>query len=394
MIRQAFFVEKNNNIDTYITEDNILADYFSTQRSDNSYVSNLYKGRIIRVVDSINAAFVNIGLERNAFLPLNELSSFENLHNEKLKQGDTVIVQVKKDSYKDKGAFLTRDVAMYGKYTIFMPNNHHIGISTKIFNNSNRKKLVTLGITLCNNECGIVFRTAAESVDSQVLSDEFFLLKQKYISITSGVEYISAPTCIFKKQNGINNIINEVLKLPGKTIINITKELYNRNSELPQNIEINFIENDYTKKFATELEKIYKHKVLLKNGANIIIDQCEAMTVIDVNSSGFTKSKNKEISSLETNIIACNEIARQIKLRNISGIIVVDFINLIDEQNKIKIIDELKKLILNDRIKCVVHGFTNLGLLEMTRKRTSVVLNSKYKICPLCKGKGEILSKD
>ena len=335
----------NGNEFCAVIENGRLVEYLS--RTDDDQSGNILIGKIDRIMPGMNCAFVDIGRKKNGFLSLDEAS--ESFRGEKIRSGDMMLLQIKKEEHGDKGAFLTRDITLPGKLVILMPMNRYIGISSRIEGEEKRDRLKKTGEMIADGRFGLILRSASETADEGRIKAEA------------------------EEKNALWHDILQVYAQggkPGDILLHgdIAEQL--KDDYLPRGID----EIRETDKLDAELQRQLKlsaeRKLTLPSGGNIVIDRCEAMTVIDVNTASAIRFANKEKAVVQTNLEACDLIAQQVRLRNLSGIIIIDFIDMEGETDQSLIQETLKECFRQDREKTVIHGWTKLGLMEMTRKRT------------------------
>jgi ribonuclease G len=371
----------------------------------------------------MGAAFIDIGLERTAFLHYSDivLDFLDIYENETphpkldpkdssqianlLKPGQEIIVQVHKGPLGSKGARLTGQISVPGKYLVLFPNKHKIAISRKIFNQSERYRIRNIISNFKDPNFGLIVRTEAEGCDEDDLHTEYDALLKTWKLIEKKIRYLKAPVCVFEENALENYLIRDLfgenvdrLVIDDKDFAkSIIHQLEDISPELIDNIEI--YKEDTPIFDAWGIEKkivtIFHSKIYLPSGGNIKIEQTEALVAIDINTGSFTGKTSYEETIKKTNLEAAAEIARQIRLRDLSGVIIIDFIDMSSEQNKQEVLEMLRKNLRRDRAKNKVYNFTELGLVEMTRKRmrTSLIANFSDP-CPLCYGSGRIVSKD
>ena len=347
-----------------VTEDGVLVEYI--QEDPSRQCGDILTGRIDRLMPGLNCAFVDIGRKKSGFLPLDEQSS--SFTGSKPRSGEKIILQIKKEETGSKGAFLTRDVTFPGNTVILMPLNRFIGVSSRTEDEEIRDRLKTLGKEIAAGRFGLVLRKAAETADAETIRGEAESLYEQWIALTETAASIGKTGTVLYS---------------GSAAEQLKQDYASRGIDMVQETET--LSPDIRKQLTTATER----KLTLPGGGNIVVDRCEAMTVIDVNTASFSGHGMKEQTILETNLEACRMIARQVRLRNISGIILIDFINMDSDTDRIRVQQELTECFSCDRIKTVIHGWTSLGLLEMTRKRTRPALYEElFKVCPFCGGTG------
>ena len=379
--------------------ENKLAEYYVETEEDATLVNAVFLGRVERVLPGMNAAFVQIGQALNGFLPLKEMESFQNQTGAKpLVSGSEIIVQVKKEARDEKGAFLSQDIALPGQYLILMPLNRFIGVSKRVSDAAEREYLLALGQELANGECGLIMRQAAQTARREALNDEISELQNKWEKIKAKATYAKAPATLYRDTSVLASLIRDYA--PRYALSITCNDAVNRMPAPGEGLmweQISDVEMDAAWSGACvdqQLNEALGRYVELKNGGSLVIDEREALTTVDVNSGRFVGSREEEVA-LRQNLAACVEIARQIRLRNNSGIILIDFIDMKDDGQRKQVADRLMDELSRERDKAVLHGFTSLGLLEMTRKRTGASLREALQTpCGACHGTGYRLERD
>ena len=326
-------------------ENGLLTEYI--QEDASQQYGDIVGGRVERLMPGIGCAFVNIGRKKDGFLPLDEMSrSFE---GEKLKSGVFIPVQIRKEETGNKGAFLTRDLTLAGRTVLLMPLNRHIGISSRITDEEERKRLRETGEEIADGETGLVLRTAAREAGTEEIAEEVRSLAEEWQRIREQIRTGFKAGEVLFHQDPVTQMIRdyESMGIQGR------KEKEALSAEMQR-----------------QLRESESRMVRIPNGGNIVIDRCEAMTVIDVNSASSGIKGKPEASYTEINLAACETIAAQIRLRNLAGIIMIDFIDMKEEADRQKVAEKLAEVMKRDRRKTVIHGWTRLGIMEMTRKRT------------------------
>lgn len=372
-----------------LVEDGKLCEYL---RDDASAATEaIYAGRVERVVTGMKAAFVDIGQEKNGFLPLEERSATF----PKLQVGDTVLVQVKKEAQGTKGAFLTRDLTLCGETVILMPLNRYVGCSSRIVEEGIRKALISLGKAIAGGAFGLVMRSAAERAAEESIRAEAAELRSLWDAISKAAPTAHVPSMLHSPRTMLDSLIDDYRHRGIDRFVTDDETLAGRLSAIaPVTLATNQLMT--VARLTHQREKALQRHVWLDSGASLVIDPCEAMTVIDVNTAKFTGKKDLSETILKTNLEACREIARQVRLRNISGIILIDMIDMDAPQHHQQVLDTLQEAFAADRVKTVIHGFTSLGLIEMTRKRSRCPLREEWtRLCPACHGTGrEMLNEE
>ena len=350
-----------------VTEDDALVEYVPVP--ENESCGDILLGRTERLMPGMNSAFVGIGRKKSGYLPLTENS--DSFAGTGLHSGQPVIVQIKKEEFGNKGCFLTRDIMLPGKYVLMMPMNRHIGVSSKITDEGQKNRLYGIGREITKDRFGMILRAAAAEAETETIQDEAAFLLKQWEKIQHSASSVQPPCRLWTQQSPAEQIRNDYAARGG--IISMAQV-----PELPPDL-------------ARQLRNAGQRQLKLRHGGTIVIDRCEAMTVIDVNTAGDTAGAGEQQIFLETNLEACEEIAKQVRLRNLSGIIIIDFINLKKETDQILILEKLQNGFVNDRVKTVIHGVTSLGLVEITRKRSRADwYEAETKICPCCNGTGRI----
>ena len=332
-----------------VTEDGILVEYIKTDREDRN--GCILLGRAERMMPGLQCAFVDIGRKKNAFLPLDENSG--SFSGAPVRSGQTLIVQIKKEESGEKGALLTRDIAIPGSYVIVMPMNRYIGVSNRIKDDEVRKRLKKTGASIAEGRYGIVLRNAAADADEETIRKEAEKLYEEWKTIEKNADEGGVPGKELWYSSDIARIREDYARYGFEAV----------SEDIPD------------PEISRQLRAASERKIRLQGGGNIIIDRCEAMTVIDVNTASSRGEQTKEQTVLETNLEACAVIAQQARLRNLGGIILIDFIDMDDEKDRDLVYERLAACFGRDRIKTVIHGWTKLGIMEITRKRTGRELN-------------------
>lgn len=362
---------------TVVVEDNKLTEILIQDKKKESKVSSVYRGIVKKVLKGINACFVDIGFEKLAYLQTSE----------NIKCSDEVIVQVNKEEVGEKGAKLTREISISGRYLVYIPTNLKITLSKKIEDENEKKRLLGIVKELTDNN-GYIIRTEAQNASKEDLENDIKYLNKEYENILNEYKLGIGPKLLYKNIDKSSKYIKDNINDEVDEIIVNNKEKYNELKEILKSIN-----NDYTKKLKlyenedvfdlfnvnSQIKKALDKKVWLKSGGYLIIEKTEALTVIDVNTGKFTGNLELEETVYKTNIEACIEICRQLKLRDIGGIIIVDFIDMKNENKKQDIINKLEEEFKKDKRKTNVHKMTSLGLVEITRKREKEPIDKYYK---------------
>ncbi len=387
---REIYVKQGEQTELAVVEDGRLVEYLR-DTGKASDAESIYLGKVERIASGMNAAFVNIGQKRNGFLPLEEKSlSFV---SNQLRCGDRVLVQVKREAHDQKGAFLTRDVTLCGQYVLLMPCNRYIGVSAKVEGES-RRRLQQLGHDLARDRFGLVMRTSAENADTASVLQETEALYGRWQEIIHQAATAPAPSVIAEEKSLLDSTLRDYAPRGiDRIVLNSQETAKLLQDTYPTDLtDDNLME---TAHLISQRNQALQRTVQLPGGGNLVIDQCEALTAIDVNSARFTGEKVLEETVCKVNLEACDEIVRQLRLRNLGGVIIIDFIDMKEEASRRMVEERLRQACLRDRMKTVVHGFTSLGLMEMTRKRLRRTLRDEWTIsCPACAGTGRVRCKE
>ena len=376
-------IEKNEkSVTIAVIENGELAEIYNENNEEKRLEGNIYLGKVKNIVLGMESAFVDIGENKNALIHIKDIlpkasnitgNLYEDTSKIKIskiiKTGEEIVVQVKKDCENQKGARVTKDIKLNGKLVIFMPYSKFITISQKIEKEEEKERLKKIVKEILPSEYGIIIRTAAENKNKEEIEKEIKKLISLWNDIQGKIEKIknkgNSPAKLYDSSGIIGKIIVDLAENNLEKIYTNNKEISKEYPELKEKIEI--IEKPLTKFEA--LNKIkFNRKIWLKCGGFITIDETEALTAIDVNSAKFTGKSDVEKTVLKVNMEASKEIAKQVRLRDIGGIIIVDFIDMLEETDRNKIRDYIIECFKNDRSKVQVLEFTKLGLLEITRK--------------------------
>ena len=432
MKKQILISETSKETRIAILEDDELVEFFVEKPEQSRMVGNIYKGKVENVIDAIHAAFVEIGYRLNAFLPFSEMddpttvvSMIESIvgdsdeeeaprtrrkkpnkpHPTGLKTGQEILVQVIKEPFAQKGPRVTTDLSIPGRFLVLVPNEEYVGISKKITRRDEKKRLRKIVHDLKPKGFGFIIRTVADGQDEKAIKNDLQDLLQKWAELESNVKNNYAPTCVYRDMEITSMVIRDLFTPDIDQIIVDSKSLYKKlhayiksvSPALVKKINYHSSRNPLFTEYNVEkeFEKTLNKKVWLKSGGFIVIEHTEAMTTIDVNSGKFIGKKDHEKNSLKIDLQASKEIARQLRLRDIGGLVVIDYIDMEEAENRQKVYRELKHALYLDRAKVALSPISGFGLLEMTRQRTRVnLLYSVSEECPLCHGSGRISSKE
>lgn len=413
-----------------IVEDKVLAELHIDIADHKRMVGNIYKGKVQNVIPGMQAAFIDIGSEINSFLPFSEIGNPENLGNlsfddddddntskqkikttrkfspeKDIKINDDILVQVIKEPFAGKGPRVTTDISLPGALLVLVPNQDYIGISRKISDKYEKRRLRRIVRGFKPDNFGVILRTISEGKNEATIKKDFDKAWENWEELNSKNQKNDSPILVFNDLETPNHVIRDLFTEDVNSVLIDSKKMYNKIYSMIKEInpsQIKKIDYHRDKKFIfskhkidEQIQKALKAKVWLKSGAHLVIEHTEAMVVIDVNSGRFIGKKAHEQNSLKINLEASREIARQLRLRDIGGLIVIDFIDLEEEKNRKKVYNELKKELMKDRAKVSLAEFSNFGLLEMTRQRIRLdLLHTLYQDCESCLGVGLVPSKD
>ncbi|AKJ67033.1 ribonuclease G [Pandoraea thiooxydans] len=377
-------------------------------------VGNIYLGKVARVLPGMQSAFIDIGLERAAFLHVADIWHPRNDHDgagsppqppiEKMVfEGQTLMVQVIKDPIGTKGARLATQISIAGRTLVYLPQEPHIGISQRIESEAEREALRSKVQSLVppDEKGGFIVRTIAEDAADSELSNDIDYLRKTWETIQWQATRVPAPALLHQDLNLAQRVLRDfVHEETGKILVD-SRETFQKLTEFAAVYTPAVLSKlcHYTGErplfdlysVETEIERALSRRVDLKSGGYLMIDQTEAMTTIDVNTGGYVGARNFDDTIFKTNLEAAQMIARQLRLRNLGGIIILDFIDMVNVEHRESVLAELKKALARDRTRITVNGFSQLGLVEMTRKRTRESLaHVLCEPCPVCAGKGQL----
>lgn len=392
----------------------ILKEVHIERQAKRGIVGNIYKGRVTRVLPGMQSAFVDIGLEKAAFLHASDIVSHTECVEESeqkqfvvkdiaelVREGQDIVVQVVKDPLGTKGARLTTDITLPSRYLVFMPENSHVGVSQRVESEEERARLKELVLPLCDELGGFIIRTAADGATEEELKQDADFLKRLWRKVLERRAKYPTKSMLYGELALTQRILRDFIgaglekiridsKLCFTEVKQFTEEfmptlvdklvLYSGNQPL---FDVYGVE--------AAIQTALNKRVNLKSGGYLIIEQTEAMTTIDINTGAFVGHRNLEETIFNTNIEATKAIAQQLQLRNLGGIIIIDFIDMQTDDHRVRVLESLQEALSKDRVKTSVNGFTQLGLVEMTRKRTRESLEHVLcGDCPACEGRGRI----
>ncbi len=441
-----------------ITEDGKLVELFVESPEKERMVGDIYVGKVAKVMPGIQASFIDIGLQQDAFLHFSDIGASLSDYNSLLEddtevdtdeadeesqgtfpqqsspnngaavsveappakpadrrdrrprphvnlvKGQDIIVQITKEPVGKKGVRVTSEVSLPGRFLVLLPFDGKIGVSKKISSFKEKRRLRKLVRSILPPTFGVIVRTNAENQDEKLLLQDLEALLNTWHAIEKTVKEENAPALLYKDMATTSSVIRDLFREDVERVVVDSKKLYKEIKAYVKMFSPNMVEkielynrrepifdaNGVEKEIATTLAR----KVWLKSGGYIILDHTEAMTVIDVNSGRYAAKQEQELNSLRTDLEAAREICRQIRLRDLGGIIVIDFIDMEDEKNRKKIYDEVKREFRKDRAKVTVLPLTEFCLMQITRQRVrQSIIHSFTEPCPVCGGSGLIQSK-
>jgi ribonuclease G len=418
---------ENGETRAAIVEDGMLADLFIERSLHPRYAGNIYKGVVENVLPGMQAAFVNVGLERNVFLYVDDALAARGGHDMKaaesgdddspppskkersikdiLKTGQEIIVQVTKEPIGTKGARVVTDITLPGRYVVLMPTVDYVGVSRRINADGERDRLRKIAQSAKPRKMGVIVRTVAEGRSEEEISNDIQFLVKLWRRIQARARRAKAPSMLHQDydlafrlvRDHFSDDVDEMILDDPDEFKKVTDLMKMLPEQLAERVQLYTGTEPLFDVYGLEEEiaRALRRKVWLACGGYLIIDHTEALTVIDVNTGKFTGTTCLADTVFKTNIEAAVEIARQLRLRNIGGIIVIDFIDMEEESHQKQVIAALEKAMEGDKTKASVLGFTQLGLVEMTRKKVQQGLqDSMMKVCPICEGRGRTLSEE
>ncbi|MDX1334690.1 MAG: ribonuclease G [Gammaproteobacteria bacterium] len=399
-----------------LVENGVLQEISIERNRRKGLVGNIYKGRVSRVLPGMEAAFVDIGLERAAFLHASDIETPQDENDDDSRPhigelvyvGKELLVQVIKDPIGTKGARLTTRLSIPSRFLVLIPNSDNIGVSTRIDNEDNRPRLKEMIERLADEMSsphGYIIRTAAEGISEEALRGDMQFLNKLWECIQDRVSKTPSASDIYSDlpliQRTLRDMVDEDIERiridSRETVQKMTSFAQSYIPGLASRIEHYPGERPIFDIYSVEdeIEKALQRKVQLKSGGYLIFDQTEAMTTIDVNTGGFVGHRNLEETIFKTNLEAAQAIARQLRLRNLGGIIIIDFIDMEQDSHKEQVLSALEKALEKDHAKSHICEVSALGLVEMTRKRTRESLEHILcEPCPMCEGRGHIKSAE
>ncbi len=392
-----------------LVEQGVVQELHVERTANRGIVGNIYLGKVVRVLPGMQSAFIDIGLERTAFLHVADIWS-ERAHGEAAKpierilaEGQNLTVQVLKDPIGTKGARLSTQISIAGRLLVYLPQEKHIGISQRIEDEAGREALRERLSRLVppDEPGGFIVRTMAESASDDELAADIAYLRTLWREIQARSSGAQPPRVLYEDLNLGQRVLRDLVNDETARILIDSRENFQKLAAFAAQYmpKVMPLLEHYTGErplfdlhnVEEEIQKALARRVDLKSGGYLIIDQTEAMTTVDVNTGGFVGARNFDDTIFKTNLEAAQAIARQLRLRNLGGIIIIDFIDMDTAEHRDMVLEEFRKALARDHTKISLNGFTALGLVEMTRKRTRESLaHLLCEPCPTCGGRGEV----
>ena len=434
MVKEIIINSTSTQTRVAITEDGNLVDFFVDYPENRRMVGDIYLGRIARVLPGIRAAFIDVGMKHDAFLHFSDIgertqqlqdmlgdedsdldededsNGTSSAHAKPeakksepqiptLKKGQEILVQIIKEPVNNKGVRVTSSVSLPGRFCVLLPYDNKVGISKKIFDFKERKRLRHIARQIVPENYGLIIRTVAQKQDEEILKDDLKNLMRTWEKIEKEAKSQNPPALVYQDLNTTVSVIRDLFNADISKIFVDSKKLHREIKSYLDLVQpaiaekVELYKSTYgifnTFKIEEQIKTLMGRKVPLPSGGYVIIEHTEAMVVIDVNSGKYAKSKDQESNSLKTDLEASREIARQLRLRDIGGIIVVDFIDLEDDKNRKKVYDELKKEFRKERAKVSILPMSDFGLIQITRQRIRQnIVQAIKEVCPVCHGTG------
>jgi len=407
---------KGNDIRAAVYENGNLVEILDDMKRESRLAGGIYRGRVENIVPGMQAAFVDIGLDKNAFLYAGDVVMPEILGNKNvstsevppikrlLAEGQMVTVQVMREPVGSKGPRVSMELSIPGRFTVFLPKVNYLGVSRKILDDDERERLRKIAEDYRSEGTGLIVRTLAQGVSEIELREDVEKLLKKWEGINFRIGHMSNPGLIYTDSDSFSRLLRE-------TIDNDVDKIIVDNKEFGEELKISLdklhfkvsprviieLKKNIFEEYEVEQEilKALKEKVWMKSGSYLVIEHTEALTVIDVNTGKYTGKLELEETLLKTNKEAALEIARQIRLQNLSGIIVVDFIDMEEDKDWNAVLETLEEACIKDKGKIRIIGRTGLGLVELTRKKEGQPLYTRYTVkCSTCGGRGRVFRND
>jgi ribonuclease G len=424
--KQIIVNSSRNEVRVALLENGVLAEIHIERSSDEAATGNIYKGKVLRVLAGMQAAFVDLGLEKAAFLHASDVVGEGSLDDDeeatdvqydegarrprehvpiekRLRRGDELIVQIAKEPMGTKGARITSHVSLPGKYLVFMPTGHQIGVSKRIADDRERRRLREIVSQAKPRDGGVIVRTACEELPKKEIVDDIQGLERTWRDVRERAAEAKAPALLYSDLDVVLRCVRDMLSENVDEIVLDSPGDHQRTKafvqdfmpELADRVRLHDELEPIFDRFGVEeqISRATEPKVWLKSGGYLVIDQGEALTMIDVNTGRFVGKRSQEETVYKTNLEAAVETVSQLRLRNIGGIIIIDFIDMEDPNNRRTVMQTLEEALARDKARTTILRISELGLVEMTRKRTRENLERLISSpCPYCDGRGRIKS--
>ncbi|MEG2002853.1 MAG: Rne/Rng family ribonuclease, partial [Clostridia bacterium] len=415
MQKEVFISTRGKKHAVALVEGGKLVEFNSENEDEISIVGNIYKGRVEQVLKGMQAAFVNIGRAKNAYLymsdtivdgqDLTEAQEEFQAKTLEAKVGDEIMVQVSKTEIGLKGARLSPNVSLAGKFLVYMPTVNYIGVSRKIVNEAERERLTAIIENLPDRNGGYIIRTACENASEDELVKDAVMLQERWQTVLDEYEKAKVTDVVYNDGCILFRLVRDVVSKGVTQIIVDDQNTFERmkNYIISFGLDVNILKlfdvenmdlfNYYG--LTAQVLRVLDCKVELENGAYLVIENTEALTVIDVNTGKYVGNSSLEETVFETNTLAAKAIAAQLRLRNVGGIIIVDFIDMQNDDHKEIVMQTLAEAVKKDRVRTSVVDMTALGLVEITRKKSrSEVKQNFSRPCKVCGGKGYVMTNE
>ena len=412
MVKVILVNSKEEDVRIAVLEDGVAAEIYLDHKQSQRLVGNIYKGRVENVLPGMQAAFVDVGLEKNAFLYIEDALPARHIEGKSgsrdysgiyirdvLKRDQEILVQVAKEHTGAKGPRVTTHITLPGRYAVLMPMTDYVGVSRRITGEKERERLKELATRVKPEDMGVIVRTVAEGVEGDEFRRDIDIIGELWQNTLRRSAQFPAPYLAHRDLDLVRRTIRDIFAGDVDRMLVDSRHEYEKILELLDVVGPHLKQRVYLEEgkdlFAYygvehEIERALRRKARLKSGGYLIIDQTEALTVIDVNTGKYVGTTNLEDTALKTNLEAAKEVVRHLRLRNISGIIIIDFIDMQNEENRLAVLNLLEEETKKDRTKTSIFGLTRLGLVEMTRKKTWPSLSEVLqKPCSYCGGRGK-----
>ncbi len=401
-----------------LVENGVVQELYIERSHGKGYVGNIYKGKVVRVLPGMQAAFVDIGLERTGFIHAADMIP-EALEGEPratevpdirtlVREGQTIVVQVAKDPISTKGARLTTHITLSSRYLVYLPNSNHIGVSVRIEDEQERERLRQIVESAVQSNVisgGFIVRTVAEGALADAILVDIPFLQKLWGELSDKLKALSVPNVLYQDMPLTLRALRDLARAPIDKIRVDSRVAFQQmldfaskySPQLVDLMEYYIGERPLLDLYGVEEEirRALEPRVPLKSNGYLIIEQTEAMTTVDVNTGAFVGHRNLEETIFKTNMEAATAIARQLRLRNLGGIIILDFIDMKDAEHQRQVLRTLEKALEKDHAKTRITGVSELGLVEMARKRTRESLGQMMcEPCPICMGRGQVKSAE